>query len=342
MSRSELSVQTVRAAEITIRRATEADVPAVLRFLALMLGQGSDVRARHEWLYRSNPDGVAVTWLAVDAATRSPVGLTSLFPRRVLVHGRLRRGAIGGDAFVLPEFRRCGIVTALHRHCMSEMRGAGVELMYGPPEPHNLRALVRVGSQIVSRVRRYVRILNPRSWGPIGSRMAVLLRPRSSRATIEPISGTDPRVLSLWERARRDLPISPVRDAAFYAWRFEPCPSGAQRPFLVMDGGRAIAACALERNGARSLIVDFVAPREAWSASIGAILHALRDDEVVQIKLNEKGPLAGELTRHGFIPREAKPFQVLAASDDWQASLLYRASSWFYTTGDGDVDRVLT
>jgi hypothetical protein len=332
------------AAELTsieVRRAGLRDEPAILELLALLYGDTLDVRTRFRWLYEGNPDGHALTWLAIDRETRMAVGLTSLFPRRVLVHGTERRGSIGGDAYVRPAYRRRGIVTALHRACVAEMRPLGVELMYGPPEPHNLRALQHVGSRVVARVRRYVRILTPRSWGLLGARLAGIFRPRASHLSIEPARTSDARVLAVWERARHDLPISPVRDAAFYAWRFARCPSGAQRPYLAMDGPRPLAAFVLERSGARSAIVDLVAPREAWDDALSAILAALGDDEAVWFKLNDRGPVAGRLPRHGFIPRDAKPFQVLVSPLDQQASAMASGSSWYYTTGDGDVDRVL-
>jgi Acetyltransferase (GNAT) domain len=312
----------------------------VLELLLMLYGASLDVRARHAWLYRDNPDGRAVTWLARDRKSGAPVAMTSLFPRRVLVHGAERRGAIGGDAYVRTEYRRRGIVTALHRRCMAEMPAAGVDLMYGPPEPHNLRALERVGSQVVARVRRYVRVLTPRVGGRIGARAFGLLHPRRPRVRIEAARDDDARVLGIWERARVDLPISPVRDAGFYAWRFARCPSGAQKPYVVLAGTHPVAAFALERSHRRSAIIDLVAPREAWDETIGAILFAMREDEAVSIKLNDRGPIARRLLRHGFVPRDAKPFQVLVTPSDWQAPLI-RSRSWYYTTGDGDVDRVL-
>lgn len=49
-----------------------------------------DSAARYEWLYRTNPHGKAITWLAVERASARVVACKSLFPRAALVDGRQR------------------------------------------------------------------------------------------------------------------------------------------------------------------------------------------------------------------------------------------------------------
>src|SRR5690348_4112158 len=126
--------------ELRILRAGEQDRPTVLSLLAEHL-PGTDVARRHAWLYEQNPHGRAVTFLAFGSGG-VPAGLTSLFPRRVVVDGHLRTGAMGGDGYVRPVFRRRGVATALHRACLATMRGAhdrgdpeAVEFMFGAPQP---------------------------------------------------------------------------------------------------------------------------------------------------------------------------------------------------------------
>ena len=85
--------------------------------------------------------------VAYDAEDGTPAGLTSVFPRKVSVDGRLRLGAMGGDGYVRPAFRRRGLATALHAASRAAMRAEGVEFMFGPPLPHNLGALVKAGSR---------------------------------------------------------------------------------------------------------------------------------------------------------------------------------------------------
>ena len=129
-------------------------------------GAGHDragLERRFDWLYRDNPHGKAFTWVAVDDATGQVVGSTSFFPRLLALDGGTVRGALGGDGYVLPRFRRRGIGTAMHRASRRDMRALGIEVMFGTPMPRNLTPLREAGSRNVTRVARYVR---PLSRGP--------------------------------------------------------------------------------------------------------------------------------------------------------------------------------
>lgn len=330
---------------VVIRRAGPGDISTVLGLLREHYGANYDIHSRHEWLYRRNPHGMALTFIAFDRASGEPCGLTSIFPRKLAVRGTERIASIGGDGFVRPAFRRRGIATALHRESLQKMREADVELMYGPPEPHNLAALVRAGSKIVCQLRRFVRPLDFRrltSWGPVLSPLRGWLRPRRSPLRLRAMTNDDIKLVDgIWERAVQDLSVAPSRDGEYYAWRFGDCPSGKQRPYLVLDGARAVGVCALERNGHRTVILDIITPQKSYGAMVEAICSFCLDDAAIEIRLNERGPIASLLWQHGFIPRDRKPFQVLIGEEHPRADELLRPQAWYYTTGDGDVETVL-
>jgi RimJ/RimL family protein N-acetyltransferase len=327
-----LSPAAVENQEIRIERATEKHKMHVLEMLSEHM-PGADVVRRHAWLYEQNPHGRALTVVAYDSKTGEPLGLTSVFPRRIMVAGRMRMGSIGGDGYVRPVARRRGVATTMHRAVASYMRDEGVELMFGPPEPYNLRALERAGARVVTHVRRYARphavhgLL--RRFSRLGSRNAVRLAP---------IEGCDKRVEEVWERSVDKTMVAPVRDAAHYAWRFAASPAGAQRAFAVLEGNRTAGVCVIERKEGRAAVVDMLAPADSFTRLLRAVSDAC-DEASLMTQLNEQGPAAAGLISAGFLPRESKPFQVFAASDVDPA--LFDAARWYYTWGDGDVDRVL-
>jgi hypothetical protein len=326
--------------ELRIRLAGEQDRRTVLSLLAEYL-PGTDVARRHAWLYEQNPHGRAVTVIAFDHAG-VPMGLTSLFPRRVVVDGHLRTGAIGGDGFIRPAFRRRGVATALHRACLATMRGAhdrgdpeAVEFMFGAPLPENLGALERAGTRTISSLRRYAR---PR---PVDRVLRVLGRlGRRRPARLVDLSGLDRRVAEIWERACMSAGVMPVRDPSHYAWRFGRSPEGAQRPYAVVEGGRTLAVCALERRGRKIAMIDFLAPPDHHVEALRAMANAT-DAELLTTQANEAGPTTGELWHAGFFPRERKRFQVLAPAEHPAARTLFDPTSWYSTWGDTDVDRIL-
>lgn len=319
------------AADLTIRRAGDESRAHVLELLAEHL-PGSDVAARHRWLYEQNPHGRALTMIGYDS-TGTPAGITSVFPRRVMVRGEERLGSMGGDGYVRPAFRRRGLATALHHACLSAMREDGIEFMFGPPEPYNLRALLKAGSRIVTDVRRFVR---PRPAQRL-SRLVTRLLGRSE-ATLSAIGEHDRRVADVWEEVAASKAVVPVRDAAHWAWRYAASPSRAQHAYAVVRGPRTIAVCALERRGDRAAIVDLMAPADRFAEAARAVAGAC-GAEAVETQLNPRGPGGDALARAGFFGRQQKPFQVLAPGAAPEA--LFDPDAWFYTWGDGDVDEVL-
>src|SRR5262249_11857853 len=155
----------------------------------------------------------------------------------------------------------------------------GIEFMYGPPEPANLRALLRAGARAVGEVRRFAR---PRA---LQRALAWVARhaPRSG-LRLEALVGADARVAAVWERVAAGARISPIPDPEQYAWRFG-APSGRQRAFGLMEAGRPLALCALERRGAAVAIVDLFAPPHRYVDAARAVADAAGDANV-SIQLN--------------------------------------------------------
>jgi GNAT superfamily N-acetyltransferase len=320
-----------------IARADAHDRSTVLTLLAEHT-PGTDVVRRHTWLYENNPHGPAVTFVAYDEDS-TPMGLTSLFPRRVFVKGEVRIGSIGGDGYVRPAYRRRGVATALHRACLALMgqnlrEGEGVEFMYGAPEPHNLGALERAGSRTITRLRRYGRS------GPIQAifRLGGALR-RQNKTRLDALTGADSRVTAVFADASVKAAILPVRDPAQYAWRFR-APSRAQQAFAVVEDEAVVALCAIERKGSTVALVDFLAPHDRWSATLRGAVNAAGGETLTTIT-TDGSSAATDLVCAGFLPRESKGFQILAPDDHPRLATLLDPASWHYVWADGDLDHVL-
>jgi hypothetical protein len=311
---------------------------------------GIDVDARYKWLYLENPAGLARTYAAyVDDRA---VGITSLFPRAVRVGGRNAIGAIGGDGYVTPSFRKRGVVTALHREANLGL-DADLSFMFGPPEPANLRALLRAGAVVTGSVRRYARPLKARAFRRRGARVVFggvldwLLRPRATRLRTERLgSAVDPRVDTVWEVTQRaaecHAEVVPVADAAFYAWRFGIPAGGRQEGVLVLDKDQPVGVAALEWHGGRSAIVDVTCPRAWFRRVVRALAASLVETDAIDIQIHvpcRSRELA--LYTLGFVPRGTKPFQVQLRGDGTAQALLARPSAWKYMWGDGDLGQVL-
>ncbi len=320
-----------------VREATARDRPAIEALLAEMI-PGCDVAARWRWLYEASPAGPAPTWLAI-SPTGEVAGCTSFIPFRMWLDGRELRGALGGDGYVRPGFRRRGVGGLLHDASRRAMPTHAIACMYGAPGAMNVTPLERGGSRRLGYVARYVRPVRP---GPalVGAAIGMLtgLGPGPE---LEPIAEYDPRIDHVWRLARTQLTLAAVRDAAFYAWRFRQAPAQREPAFVIMDRDTPIGACALEMlHGERELhVVDLVAVPGRWHAALRAIVrHAARCTRArtVSIKLFVPDARRRHMWRSGFVERDAKPFLCMIPQAGDHRFL--DPGRWFYSGADSDLD----
>ena len=333
---------TARSLSSRVQLASPGDRPAIMAAVAELL-PGVDVARRNRWLYEENPHGPALTWIAHDGATGQVAGVTSFFPRRIVAQGREVTAALGGDCYVRPAFRRRGIASALHGAARRDMSRFGIEVKFGTPTPGNVTPLAQHHTHDVVEVVRYARPV-----GAAGLRLsrrfdAVVrraLQPRSRGLVLDPFRERDPRVDQIWEQTRSEFGIATVRDAEFYDWRFRRSPSQRQRPFVVLDRGRPIAACALERVGRRLCVIDLLAPRQAWSSALTVIAASANDCDTVELKLARADAETRDLWKRGFIARNAKVLNVMLPEDSPHEAVYFDGSRWFYTWSESEGDHL--
>jgi len=324
--------------DFVIRRATPADRAEVVRLVSEMFD--ADISERYEWLYRANPHGEAITWLAFEPENLDEaVGLTSVFPRRVTVDGEARVGSIGGDCYVMPKVRRRGLATKMHRACFADMRPAGVDFMYGPPLPNNLRALLKAGSTEVGVYRRFSRPLTG------GASLPLALLDRVTRKgthsyTVSELASFDDEVDALFGQATPPGRVCPVRDAAFLTWRYFAPKGTTQVPLGVRRGGKLVAFAAYEAKDKEAVIVDVLGvDQEATDAAIQLLVERAKAEgrERIDYYVTPGSLKSGQLTRRGFVGREDRIFQVATTDGETKLGVLCDPGSWFVTEGDKDM-----
>jgi GNAT superfamily N-acetyltransferase len=324
---------------VEVREATVADKADILTLLREMI-PGLDAEARWRWLYEANPSGHALTWIAtVDGQL---AGCTSFFPFRLWLDGAPAHAALGGDGYVRPRFRRNGLGIALHAASRNAMEAHQIGCMYGAPGAMNVTPLRRGGSREVGPVARWVR---PVRAAALGVRVPVLrsLRiaiPRRGPA-LEPMRPGDPRVDAVWAKARGELRLAAVRDAAFYTWRFLQAPAQRQRAFVVVSRGQVIGACAVEptHGGTVLQIVDLITIPGQWHTGLRAIVRYAGTEtraDRIDLKLFALDGKRRRMWRSGFAERESKPFLCMISPAGDRRFI--DPTRWHYTSADSDLD----
>jgi GNAT superfamily N-acetyltransferase len=338
----------VQANELAIRRATADDRGDVIALVSEMFQQ--DISARYAWLYEGNPHGAALTWLAYDGDV--PVGVTSVFPRKVSVDGAERMGSIGGDCYVAPRARRRGLATQLHAATFAEMGAGGVEFMYGPPLPNNLKALAKAGSAEVGAFVRFTRLLSGAALQQQSKQLARVasgalravsrvLRVSTGGLRLEALRDGD---LELDRLARRTAPagVCPVRDRAFLGWRY---PNRATELLAVRRGSDLAGLVALEARDGHAVVVDlFAIDPTQLPAALQLAIDRAAEAGCARIDLPiTAGVLSRRrLARMGFTAREERGFQVARARGAALPACLLRPEAWHFTSGDKDMDTVFS
>lgn len=326
-----------------------------------------DSAARYEWLYRTNPHGKAITWLAVERASARVVACKSLFPRAALVDGRQRGGSIGGDCYVEPRARRRGLATLLHRTSFEQMGQLGVDFLCGGlPSADNLAALLKAGSHRIASFDRWIFPLSVRTiyFSPaLRGRVAAKLRSRArslathlpgivwrrlvnrqrdrEAVTLAPVDGFGPefdRLFSTFAAAQRAVL---VRDREYLAWRYLAAPHGVQKPIALRraDGG-LVGFAALEVNDGRMSIIDLLAAPGWTGAALAALLGEAKrlGCGVADLCCCAGSPLVAELGSFGFWNTPNCPFHVAVSEKDAQRETLLDPLAWHFTMADNDSD----
>ncbi len=325
-----------------VRAAGEGDRGEVTELIREMIpGVAADKRLR--WLYETNPAGRALTWIASEAG--EVAGCTSYFPWRLQLDGAPVLCALGGDGYVRPKFRRRGLGGIMHEAARADMNRNRIGCMYGAPGAMNVTPLKHGGSREIGHVTRWARPLGGAALGvssqPLDRVLRTVMRPRMGTPTLEPMSRADSRVDEIWAAFAPTVPLTAVRDAAFYSWRFLDAPAQTQPSFVITSRGRPIGACAVEvMDGGRALrIVDLMAAPSCWLPCLNAISQWAADNtdaRHVDIKLMALDGRRRALWRAGFTERDSKPFLVVIPVDGDRRFV--DPTRWFYCGADSDLD----
>jgi GNAT superfamily N-acetyltransferase len=320
----------------SVRAAEPTDRAAILELLAEH--RGGDAAARYAWFYEGCPHGPALTWIAVADETKRPIGLTSIFPRRMWLGDREVKGCFGGDSYVRPEARRMGVGQRLLAAYGEHLPELGLAVMFGLPQPANRTPLGKLDTfDLAGGVARYVRPLTGRA------ALALALTARVlgplHRGRLDAAVTDDPRVDEIWRSARASLGVCVVRDAAYYAWRFSRSLSGVQRPHIVMDGARPVAACALERDKKTLYVADLVAAPADVPMALATIARSVDGIDRVELRYMPAYGRRGRLWRAGYFARSHKPVNILVPPGMPGRDVFRDGARWFVTWADSDMDQ---
>lgn len=268
--------------EITVRRVTDADRPAVLALLADSLGWDRDETFAEffHWKHVENPFGPSPAWVAVEGG--SLVGFRT-FLRWRFDHpdGRTRFAVRAVDTATSPAHQGRGIFRRLTLTAVDELTADGIDFVFNTPNENSRPGYLRMGWSTVGRLPIVARV------GGIPS----ALRMRASRVPAErwPVATNagavaaellaHPHVHQLLENVGPPTGLRTARSPEYLRWRYGLPALGYRAVAIADDPAAGIAIFRVRRRGGATEagISDVIVPNGAAAARRQLLARVARE-----------------------------------------------------------------
>jgi GNAT superfamily N-acetyltransferase len=302
-------------ATLTVREATDGDLPAVLDLLQASLGwvPDDDYARFFAWKHHESPFGRSPAWVAVDPdADDRVVGFRTFSRWQFDEGGAAVRAVRAVDTATHPDYQGRGIFSLLTRHALEALRAEGVAFVFNTPNDKSRPGYLKMGWQLVERLPVAATVRSPasllrlvRARTPADKWSA----PTSAGVPVSEVLADTGAVETLLAAARPDPRdddrLRTARTPEFLAWRygFEPLRYRA----VVAPGGVAdgVVVFRVRRRGAalEAAVCDQIVPvgdHRTGPALVRRLLRETRADHAVQI--GRARPARGQLPVPGQGP----------------------------------------
>lgn len=313
---------------------------------------------RFDWLYKRNPHGQAVAWVAEDPEQQRLVGAAAAFPRRLYMNEMEKFAWLLGDFCLSESYRSVGPALQLQRQCLAAVDAGNAFLCYDFPSARMMAIYHRLGLRPTGqmlrlakplRVDRKVRaLLKTRAFSgglsAVGNSILRLQdwRPRTyGAATITVHHGECGQEFSLLAHkvgGRYGACIQ--RSAEYLNWRYITNPL-YRCEFLTAHREHALLGYAVfSHQGEDATLLDlfgvpdFTIPQDL----VHAVAEVLRSRGVVTLSASmlDSHPWLSVLRQCGFTAREASPVMIYASRHSAFRHGGVDGQHWSFMHGDRD------
>lgn len=282
--------------DLTVRRATDDDLPAILELLQSSLGWVPDDQyaAFYRWKHHDNPFGTSPAWVAVDEGRL--VGLRVWLRWRFVQDGRAWEAVRAVDTATHPDAQGRGIFRRLTTTSLEVLREEGVAHVFNTPNEQSRPGYLKMGWEQLGKLPVGVRFRTP-----VAAATAVRSRVPADKWSLPTDAGL-PALDALHDDAEvaalvAALPDDRIRtdlDAAVLRWRYG---FGPLHYRAVREAG-GIGLFRLRTRGAATecVVGHLLAPTDDVAGRLlRRIAKVSRADQVLQI--TDRPHLRG-----GFLP----------------------------------------
>jgi hypothetical protein len=314
--------------------------------------------ARFDWLYRDNPHGQAVVWVAQEPGSREIVGTAAAFPRRLYVGEEERLGWVLGDFCLAERYRSVGPALQLQRTCLSAVDAGAAALCYDLPSVAMMAIYRRLGMSPAGQMLRLAKPLRVdrkvkavvssptllRGLSVVGNTALKLRdwRPQAGRSVTialhDDVCGEEFSALARHVGGRYGVCVQ--RSAAYLNWRYGANPLSRCELLTARRGDALLGYVVFSHHEDDATLLDLFGSQDnsAIQDLLTNVVALLRIRGVVTITapIADSHRWAALLQRHGFVVRETSPLIVyIPLRSEPRRGALAR-QNWSFMHGDRD------
>jgi GNAT superfamily N-acetyltransferase len=137
--------------DVTVRRATADDLPAILALLQASMHRQDDPRFEQlfRWKHIDNAFGPSLMWVACDG--ERVIGFRVFMRWEFQRDGATQRAVRAVDTATHPDFQGRGIFTRLTTRALDDARDEGIDFVYNTPNDQSRPGYLKMGWQVAGR-----------------------------------------------------------------------------------------------------------------------------------------------------------------------------------------------
>lgn len=319
------------------------------------------------WQYFRNTTPHLFVDVAVAPGGDRLAAIYASLPGFMRIDGQRRLVLQSLDTLTDADFRGQGLFISLAKKTFARAAAEGAALIYGFPNGNSAPGFFKkLGWLPLDPMPFLLRPLRL-SYGAERLKLPKALRPlvpkmplvapfgRRRRAGVRELTGTDPRLTTLWERFSKGIGVAVDRDAAYLQWRLFDRPGGDYRTLVLEEGGtdsqiRAMCSFTVkDKHGGRiGYVMETMHDRtlggiRAASHLLGLAIRDMSDqgaDSVLAWSM-QHSPSFPLYARHAFfpLPERFRPIELhvgVRAFDESVAPIVNRRESWYISYLDSD------
>ncbi|MGH9112388.1 MAG: GNAT family N-acetyltransferase, partial [Acidimicrobiales bacterium] len=243
-------------APLTMREATDGDLPAVLELLQASLGWvPDDEYARFfAWKHHDSPFGRSPAWVAIDPAAGDRVVGFRTFMCWRFGHGPRTVEAVRAvDTATHPDYQGRGIFSRLTRHALDDLRHGGVAFVFNTPNDRSRPGYLKMGWQLVEKLPVAATLRSPGSLVRLARARTPADKwsePTEAGAPVHDLLAHGAAVEALLAEVSGGDRLRTSRTPAYLAWRYG-FPALRYRAMVAPEGpGGGVVIFRLRRRGA--------------------------------------------------------------------------------------------